>query len=133
MRDIDLHTSDVTRRFLGTWRLVGFSQNAEPHPAYGSEPTGTIRYEADGKMAVQIMPDAERVSQDAGAIPGYIAYFGSYRIDPQARTVAHERTGNVSNKEPRTVVRHYEFLPGDRLALTLDEDRTAQVLWQRVQ
>jgi lipocalin-like protein len=127
---------DVSRRFLGTWRLVGFSQNAQPHPVYGRAPSGTIRYESDGTMAVQIMPDpaiATLWPESAPVVPGYIAYFGSYRIDPQARTVAHERGGNVSQGEPRAVVRHYEFLPGGRLALTLDEDPTAQVLWQRVQ
>jgi len=126
-------TDEVVRQFLGTWRLVGFSQNGQPHPAYGGAPSGTIRYESDGRMAVQIMPDAALISKSAGSVPGYIAYFGAYRIDPQAKTVAHERIGNVSTGEPRTVLRHYEFLPDDRLALTLDEDATAQVLWQRVQ
>lgn len=127
---------DVSRRFLGTWRLVGFSKSARPHPVYGRAPSGTIRYEADGTMAVQIMPDpaiATLWPESASLVPGYIAYFGAYRIDPLARTVAHERGGNVSLGEPRTVVRHYEFLAGGRLALTLDEDPTAQVLWQRVQ
>lgn len=125
--------AEVVHRFLGTWRLVGFSQNGQPHPAYGSAPSGTIRYEPEGRMAVQIMPDAACASQAAGPVPGYIAYFGTYRLDPQAKTVAHERVGNVSTGEPRTVLRHYEFLPDGRLALTLDEDATAQVLWQRVQ
>ena len=136
MADGQERPDDVRGRFLGTWRLIGFSQNAQPHPVYGRAPTGTIRYEADGNMAVQIMPDTGSRSEPFGsapAVPGYIAYFGAYRIDTKARTVAHERVGNLSPGEPRTVVRHYEFLPGGRLALTLDEDSTAQVLWQRVQ
>lgn len=126
-------------RFSGTWRLIAFSRNGQPHPAYGAEPTGTIRYEADGHMAVQIMPDTSRPAgpsestpAEAPVIPGYIAYFGTYTIDTQARTVCHERVGNVSSGEPRTVVRHYQFLPGGRLALTLDEDLAAQVVWERV-
>lgn len=129
----------VMRKLLGTWRLVGFSRNGRPHPAYGRAPTGTIRYEADGSMAVQIMPDAalreglpESAPAEPHGIPGYIAYFGGYSVDPQAKTVAHDRNGNVALGEPRTVVRHYELLPDDRLALTLDEDPAAQVLWQRV-
>lgn len=140
MADEQVSTDDVRGLFLGTWRLIGFSQNARPHPVYGRAPTGTIRYEADGNMAVQIMPDTgsrselfESVPAEAPAVPGYIAYFGAYRIDAKAKTVAHERVGNVSPGEPRTVVRHYEFLAGGRLALMLDEDPTAQVLWQRVQ
>lgn len=127
---------DVAGRFLGTWRLVAFSRNGQPHPAYGRTPTGTIRYEADGNMAVQIMPDPRRPSEpapaEATAIPGYIAYFGAYRIDPLTRTVSHDRVGNVTAGEPRSVARQYEFLPGGRLALTLAEDSAAQVLWERV-
>lgn len=129
---------DVARQFLGTWRLIAFLQNGQPHPVYGRAPRGTIRYEADGTMAVQIMPDDTRRSKrsesapaEAPAIPGYIAYFGRYRVDARARTVAHDRVGNVTSGEPRTVVRHYEFLAGDRLVLTLAEDPTGQVLWER--
>lgn len=120
MADEQVSTDDVRGLFLGTWRLIGFSQNGRPHPVYGRAPTGTIRYEADGNMAVQIMPDTGSRS-------------GAYRIDAKAKTVAHERVGNVSPGESRTVVRHYEFLAGGRLALTLDEAPTSQVLWQRVQ
>ena len=134
------HPDDVTRQFIGTWRLIAFSQNGLPHPVYGRAPRGTIRYEANGNMAVQIMPDDTRPSEqsesapaEAHLMPGYIAYFGGYRVDARARTVAHDRVGNVASGEPRTVIRHYEFLPGDRLALTLDEDPAGQVLWQRVQ
>jgi len=129
----------VTQRLLGTWRLAAFTQNGRPHPVYGRAPSGTIRYEADGNMAVQIMPELMPLADgspsppaETHAIPGYIAYFGAYRVDSRARTVAHDRLGNVTAGEARTVVRHYEFLPDGRLALTLDEDPTAQVLWQRM-
>jgi lipocalin-like protein len=124
--------------FLGTWHLIAFSQNGQPHPVYGRAPTGTIRYDADGNMAVQIMPDRKRPSEPSAsapaetqAVPGYIAYFGRYRVAARARTVTHDRVGNVTSGEPRAVVRHYEFLPNGQLALTLAEDPTAQVLWQR--
>lgn len=127
--DTPLHSDEGVQQFLGTWRLVGFFKNGQPHPAYGAAPRGTIRYESNGQMAVQIMPDTACAPNSAG---DYIAYFGSYRVDTRARTVAHERVGNVVADEPRTVVRHYEFLPDGRLALTLDEDATAQVLWRRV-
>jgi hypothetical protein len=130
---------ETMRRFIGAWRLVGFFRNGQPHPSYGRMPKGTIRYDSDGTMAVQIMPDIARRSQvsespgaEAQVVPGYIAYFGSYRVDPQARTVAHDRVGNVTSGEPRTAIRHFDFLPDGRLALTLDEDPAAQVLWQRV-
>ena len=128
------------QRLLGTWRLVAFTRNGQPHPVYGREPSGMIRYDASGNMAVQIMPErsspqsdvAEPTPGTASAIPGYIAYFGGYRVDERAKTVVHDRIGNLTPGEPRTVVRHYAFLSDDRLALTLGEDATAQVLWQRV-
>jgi hypothetical protein len=129
----------ITQRLLGTWHLAAFNQNGRPHPIYGLAPTGMLRYEADGNMAAQIMPDrmphaaaSESPPAETHSIPGYIAYFGAYRIDPRARTVAHDRLGNVTAGEPRTVVRHYEFLPDGCLALTLDEDPTACVVWKRM-
>ena len=117
----------ATQKLLGAWRLLAFTQNGQPHPVYGPEPIGTIRYDGRGNTAVQIMPDPSRhpcgaagpMQGASGAIPGYIAYFGGYEVDERAKTVAHDRAGNVTPGEARTVVRHYEFLSEDRLALTL--------------
>jgi hypothetical protein len=66
-------------------------------------------------MAVQIMPDPSRhpcgaagpMQGTPGAIPGYIAYFGGYKVDERAKTVAHHRAGNVTPGEARTVVIGY--------------------------
>jgi len=132
--------SEAQRRLIGTWCLVAFTRNGQPHPVYGRRPSGLIRYDESGAMAVQIMPERAHppssvpvATPDATqTIPGYIAYFGRYSVDQRAKTVAHHRFGNVTPGEPATVVRHYEFCSDDRLALTLGEETALQVLWQRV-
>ena len=73
--------------------------DGKPRPARGANPKGIIIYDADGHMACQVAPD--RVATKAGkeptgdeakaALADHIAYFGTYSIDEQARTVTHHR------------------------------------------
>jgi hypothetical protein len=80
-------------RFIGTWRLVSATT------------TGIMIYDSLGNMAAQVMPNrvrrkyaaAEPTPEEAkDAITGYLAYFGTYSVDEQARTVTHHRKGNIN-------------------------------------
>jgi hypothetical protein len=62
-------------------------------------------YDSLGNMAAQVMPNRERRKYAAAeptpeeakaAITGYLAYFGTYAVDEQARTVIHHRKGNIN-------------------------------------
>jgi len=73
-----------TARFSGTWRLVSDTT------------TGIMIYDSLGNMAAQVMPNrarrkyaaAEPTPEEAkDAITGYLAYFGTYSVDEQARIV----------------------------------------------
>lgn len=127
--------------FIGTWRLVSFTQlDGQPVPDRGTHPTGLIYYDATGQMAAQIMPDSPPRRAFAGSEPtpeealaalrGYTAYFGTYTVDERARTVTHHREGNIK-AALNDVVRRYEFLPGDRVALMPVENQT-RLVWERV-
>jgi hypothetical protein len=132
---------DDARRFVGTWRLVSFTQgNGSVIPERGPHPTGLIHYDATGHMAAQIMPDRLRAAyagplptpvEAQGAVVGYTAYFGTYTVDARARTVTHHREGNVIPSAPAEVVRRYEFLTDDRVAFTAAENST-RLIWERV-
>jgi len=132
--------SDAAKRFIGTWRLVSFTAGGKMDPNRGPNPLGLIQYDANGYMAVQIMPDrvrpkfaaAEPTPDEAkAAIVGYTAYFGTYTIDEKALTVTHHRTGNINPGGLGDFVRRYEFAPGDRLILMPIENNHG-LTWERI-
>jgi lipocalin-like protein len=116
------------KRFVGTWRLVS------------DVSTGLMYYDSLGNMAAQVMPNRSR-SKYAGAQPtpeeakdaitGYLAYFGTYTVDENARTITHHRKANINpGQVGDDVVRAYVFGAGDRLILT-PTGATNQIVWER--
>ena len=137
---------------VGTWRLQSHRATAADgmtvHPL-GKNVQGRLVYEREGRMAVQLMnPDrpAFRVEDPfvasdeevRTAFNGYAAYYGSYSIQPQERTVTHHiEAAWFPNWVGSDQVRTFE-LSGDRLtlsgsAITLDGAETAITLvWERL-
>lgn len=127
-------------RFAGAWRLVSIEGGADRNR--GPHPTGLIWYDGTGHMAVQIAPDRTRPSwapnakpspqQAFDAVDGYIAYFGTYVVDPKAHTVTHRRQAAL-NLYAVDIVRRYE-LAGDRLILKPLEAANAGItlVWERI-
>lgn len=101
----------------------------------GPDPLGILTYDESGNMAAQLAR-RDRTIQDAEDSPselvsGYVAYFGTYDVDPSARTVSHHRSAHVNPElGSLTVVRHDEF-EGDRLTLTVAPNRELRLIWQR--
>lgn len=134
-------TSEVAKRFVGTWRLVSMvNAKGENDPLRGANPSGLIMYDAYGNMAVQIMPDRERPRYELNkatpeeaqaALLGYIAYFGTYSVDLVARTVIHHRQGNINAGGMGDFVRRYEFVGDDKLILRPLENGN-QLTWERI-
>jgi hypothetical protein len=132
--------SDTAKRFIGTWQLISITSAGQKDSNRGSHPTGLIYYDSTGHMAVQIMPDRLRPKyagtdptpeEAKAAITGYTAYFGTYTIDEEARTVTHHRMGNVNPGGLGDFVRRYEFAPGDRLILRPIESIN-ELTWERI-
>jgi Lipocalin-like domain len=117
-----------TPRFVGTWRLVSDTQ------------TGIMIYDGLGNMAAQVMPNrvrrkytaAEPTPEEAkDAITGYLAYFGTYTVDEQARIITHHRKGSINpGQVGDDVVRGYVFESNDRLILT-PAGSTNKIVWER--
>jgi len=117
-----------TPRFVGTWRLVSETQ------------TGIMIYDSLGNMAAQVMPNRVRRKYAAAeptpdeakdAITGYLAYFGTYSVDEQARIITHHRKANINpGQVGDDVVRGYVFESNDRLILT-PAGSTNKIVWER--
>ena len=130
------------QKFIGTWRLISIETDTLGRLARrGANPTGYIYYDATGHMAAQIQPDRKRPSWGSGktpsgeealeAVTGYVAYFGTFKVDPAARTVTHHREGAL-NFDVVDYVRRYEFLAGDQIALMPVDRPGYRLVWERV-
>ena len=128
-----------SRQLIGAWRLVDFSGDDYAMRTRGAKPTGMVIYDATGVMSLQIMPDVsirtafaakEPTAEEArAAFTGYQAYFGTYSVDPVAKTVTHHLDGNLDPGQIDSRTRTYELLGPDRLVLRINS-RT--LTWERV-
>ena len=131
-------TSDIIRRFIGSWRYVGTRIDGKPRDTRGANPKGIIMYDSLGYMACHVAPDREvpkagkePTGEEAkAALADHIAYFGTWSVDEQARTVTHHRQGSMQPGDKGDVVRGYEFA-GDRLTLR-PIGTTQEVVWERI-
>jgi hypothetical protein len=131
---------EVAKRIVGLWRLVAMTAGGQVNPERGEHATGMVLYDAAGYMTVQIMPDRPRKPW-SGAQPtpeealdtviGYSAYFGTYRVDEQARTVTHIRQGGIQPGPLPDLVRRVEFIGDSRLILR-PVTTSSELVWERI-
>jgi len=142
----------MLERFAGTWSLVRYEfrrANGQLTLPFGEDPAGLLIYDAIGNMSGQVMrrgrrrfaapvPSGGADAEIREAFEGYIAYFGRYRVDPEAGTVTHYVEGSwFPNFAGSEQVRYFEF-DGGRLLLRTPprnsgaERRTALLVWERV-
>ena len=108
----------------GTWKLVSFhSQDSKGKISYpfGKNARGRLIYEPDGRMAVQLMnPDRPAftsgdplVTSEAevrAAFGGYTAYYGTYSVNPDDRTIVHHiEAALLPNWVGADQLRHFQF------------------------
>jgi hypothetical protein len=132
---------DAAKRFVGTWRLISIVSNGQMDSNRGPHPTGVIYYDGVGNMALQIMPDRVRpkyaasplTPEEAKAVlTGYSAYFGTYTVKEDARTVTHHIKGSINPGQLGDGVRQYEFAPDERLILGPVGNPTSRLTWERM-
>lgn len=94
---------EVLPKLIGSWKLVSFqNQDSKGRITYpfGADAQGRLTYEADGRMAVQLMnPARPRFSSEdplvtseaevRAAFGGYVAYYGSYSVNPDEQSIVH--------------------------------------------
>jgi hypothetical protein len=136
----------MNTRLIGSWRLVSYETtdaSGRKGRPYG-DAAGRISYDANGNMTGQVMrPDRAPVEPgDAhatlarAAYLGYIAYFGTYDVAADGRSVVHHVQGALN---PAWVggdqVRQLRF-EGERLVLSTETERNGVALrheltWER--
>jgi hypothetical protein len=96
-------SKEVTPNLAGTWKLISFhskDSNGQTTYPFGKEAQGRLIYEPDGRLAVQVMnPNRPRfasgdplVTSEAevrAAFDGYTAYYGTYSVNPDEKTIVH--------------------------------------------
>lgn len=148
---------ELTKRFVGAWRLVSVEGNPPGLPGYYDRPTGLLIYNSSGRMSAQIVAKANRkpfeafnkgrfsatTEDKAAAFDSYNAYYGTYTVDAKAGTITHHLEGSlIPGREGIYNVRWFEFRGDDRLLLIPVEDgkggvlagkdATYKLLWERM-
>ena len=151
--------SSDRRALVGVWQLVSLQDhrpNGDVLDWMGKKPSGTLIYNPDGHMSVQIMRDPRPAgagsmwssdgrdllpsaspSEIRDAYGGYYAYFGTWEVDERARTVTHHIRGSLRPVEVGAdYIRPYE-LSGEQLLLrsavnaASGEKQTRVITWRR--
>jgi len=96
-------SKEVIPKLAGSWKLVSFhSKDSSGQTTYpfGKDAQGRLIYEPDGRLAVQVMnPNRPRFASDdplvtseaevRAAFDGYTAYYGTYSINLDEKTIVH--------------------------------------------
>ena len=128
------------KALIGTWQLIQTRFSPKAHEIRGQNPVGIISYDANGYMAVQIVPDRPQrpfksyppSPQEAfDAIYGYAAYFGTYSVDWAKQTVTHHRVFMIPPTTRSELVRRFQFLDENVIELRPLESENVLV-WQKL-
>jgi hypothetical protein len=143
---------DITSEFVGTWRLASYSavtSSGETIYPMGPNVRGRIIYDAVGRMAVQLGdpgrapfatgdPDSAADAEVRAAFGGYLAYFGTYTLDPGRGIVVHHLEMSLNpNWMAGDQVRYFGLQEG-RLTLKTPPmvsggvERVATLVWEKL-
>ena len=122
----------LATRLVGTWRLVeDIDSDASGKITYplGEHPVGYFVYDPTGHLSVQIMriptrspfasgKDDEGTNEEVrSAYEGYVAYFGTYRVDEKNSVVIHVVEGSLRPSYTGTEQPRPFKLDGDTLVI----------------
>ncbi len=152
LRGLSMATS-LADRLVGSWELLSRLDRTaagEPRvePSLGSDPVAFLVFDRAGHFAAQFMkrdrsggveaPASSIVSNNSRAQGGYDAYFGTYAVEQDGRTVATRLVGTLSPENVGQVFRRKMSVEGDILIIELDtttaagEAVTRTLRWRRV-
>ena len=144
--------ADSLLNLVGTWRLVSCEAKAssgEIRYPLGQHVVGQLFYDIHGNMSGHVMriDRPTFASDDSGsgtdaevraAFEGHTSYFGTYTVDPSARTVTHHvRGASYPNWMGHDQIRYYRP-DGSRLVLStppiLDRGESLEytLTWERI-
>jgi hypothetical protein len=126
-------TNNILERFYGTWRLVSYeseSENGTRRFPLGHDAVGILVYTREGFMSGQVMKRGHTSPAD------YIAYCGSFHLDPDAGEVVHCVEASLYAKWVGTEQRRLFRFSGDKLILSAITHKNGQrftfrLTWRR--
>jgi hypothetical protein len=133
----------LAEKLVGTWRIVRFidtDAHGKVTYLFGEHPRGYVVYDPTGHLSVQIMRMPARPAFAAGdddkgtdaevraAYDGYVAYFGTYRVDEANSVVTHVVEGSLKPSYTGTNQPRPFKLDGDVLVIQgRDKDGSSYV------
>jgi len=145
-------SADFLSILIGTWRLVSYearTSSGEIRHPFGQHAVGQLFYDLHGNMSAHVMrlDRPAFASDDSGsgidvevraAFEGHTSYFGTYTIDPSARTVTHHVHGaSYPNWMGHDQIRYYH-IDGPHLLLSTPpipdrgESLEYTLTWERI-
>jgi len=125
---------DDASSLLGTWRLVLADYLPDKHSrwehAYGEHPKGYFVYDKTSHVSIQVSNDPPTPPFESGddykptareaetAFLNYVAYFGTYSVDPVRHVVTHHVEGSLLPSFTGTDQERPYRLHGDNLELS---------------
>lgn len=124
--------ADSIPDLIGTWRLVSYearTSSGEARYPLGHDAVGQLLYDAAANMSAHVMrvdrptfasndPGSGTDAEVRTAFEEHVSYFGTYTVDPIARTVTHHvRGASYPNWIGHDQIRHYR-IDGSRLVLS---------------
>jgi hypothetical protein len=143
------------KKFIGVWKLVSGVAKHEVTGAirypWGRNPVGRLSYDEAGRVFAQLMnPDRRSVGgaanrgaasaiESASAeemremLTGFNAYFGTFEIDEQSKTVIHHlQSALIPSWVGSNQRRQYEFSSkGELVILNTASQEAYRLVWQR--
>lgn len=143
-------TAAARREVAGTWALVDHRTTlatGDVRQAFGPSPQGLFVFHPDGHAAVQIVnPDRPDVSPDQAAEADvralhrtYLAYFGSYDVDPATKKIVVHTTADLNPMNTGVDQIRYFTFEGDLMYLqpppapgAAGGQQVSRITWRRV-
>ena len=139
--------AQTTADLVGTWKLVSLTvlKSGSAVEIMGERPEGQLVLGADGRYTLVALranlprlASGDRLSatgdENRQIVQGSIAHFGTYKVDPAARTIEfHIRKGTFPNWDGETQARPF-VIEGDRLTYVTPGSfgyGASTVVWQR--
>lgn len=126
--------TDLTTAIIGVWSLLSREDHSSDglrvvDPALGTDPLGILTY-APRHFAAQFMKRERSGAEDSatspqgenntGAVGGYDAYFGTYRVIEENGEVLHRLQGALTSGNVGLEVSRKLEVIGDQLTIQLD-------------
>jgi hypothetical protein len=139
---------DAKNALVGAWELISSTdKNGDGTPRWGENPKGTFIFEPNGRYAfVLVRSDMKKFAanaidkgtpeENAIAMRGALAHFGTYTYDPQSKTMTTTQEGsNYPNLSGVVAKRQITALTADEMRYTNNATATngvAEVVWRKV-